>query len=336
MALFELRDEAPELSGKRVLITGGGGFIGAWTGRALASKGAHVTLVDLFFGRATVAHDMGLADHPNVRLIHGDVLDVDSLTMLAIEPDYVIHAAAVLGIERVRREPINTLRTNVIGTDSCLEYCARQAGLRRAVVLSTSEVYGPVAERAHEGQPLTLPTDDMRWCYASSKLTGEWLVRAYAQERALPTVVLRPFNVYGPYRKGDNAVTSILTRLLANESVSISGDGSQVRAWCYVEDFVQGLIAALIASEAVGETINVGNPKEAFSIYDLAVIAKELTNSGSEIVIQRSNESDVRHRVPSIEKARRILSFKPETSLIEGLQRTIAWLRSTRDVGSQR
>src|SRR5207237_6987560 len=162
---------------------------------------------------------------------------------------------------------------------------------------------------------------EARWTYAVSKLAGEYLAHSYFDEFGLPAVSVRPFNVYGPGQVGSGAIHHFTVRALAGDELVIHGDGSQIRAWCYVDDIVEALLLALEREEAVGETFNVGNARSTVTVLDLAQRIKRLTGSDSEIVSKPLHYTDVEIRIPNVDKARRLLDFEAKVDLDEGLAR---------------
>ncbi len=168
---------------------------------------------------------------------------------------------------------------------------------------------------------------EARWTYAVSKLAGEHLAHSYYDEFGLPTCSLRPFNVYGPGQIGGGAIRAFIETILAGDDLVIHGDGSQIRAWCYVDDLVDALLLVLERPEAVGEVYNIGNPRSVVTVYDLAARIRRLMESDSEITFRPLHYTDVEMRIPNIDKARRELGWAPQVDLDEGLARTIAWYR---------
>jgi UDP-glucose 4-epimerase len=160
-----------------------------------------------------------------------------------------------------------------------------------------------------------------------SKLAGEHMAHAYFAELGLPTTSVRPFNVYGPGQTGGGAIRAFVEHALAGRDLTIHGDGSQIRAWCYVDDMVDGALLALEHPSAVGESFNIGNARSAVTIHDLAQRVKRLTGCTGEVVFQPLHYTDVELRIPNIEKARTLLGFEAQVDLDEGLERTIAWYR---------
>jgi UDP-glucose 4-epimerase len=314
------------LSGKRILITGGAGFIGTTLARRLVEQNEIVALDNLH--RDSLSGS-ALVDHPNFRFVQGDVLDADLVSEVASGATHVIHAAAIAGVDTVIESPVRTMRVNVIGTYNALEAAlATQATIERVIEFSTSEVFGTYAYKVDEEHVTTQGSvGDARWTYAVSKLAGEHMARAYFDELALPTVSVRPFNVYGPGQIGGGAIRAFIETALAGRDLVIHGDGSQIRAWCYVDDMVEALLLALEHPNAVGESFNVGNARSAVTIYDLAQRVQRLTGCPGEIMFQPLHYTDVELRVPNVDKARKLLGFEASVELDEGLAKTIAWYR---------
>jgi UDP-glucose 4-epimerase len=292
------------LAGKRVLITGGAGFIGTTLARRLVDANEIVALDNL---HRDALSGTELAEHPNFTFHEADVLDPGALAGLMPGATHVVHCAAIAGVETVIESPVRTMRVNVIGTYNTLE-AALTVGdtLERFVDFSTSEVFGQQAINVEEGHVTTTGSvGEARWTYAVSKLAGEHMTHAYHDEHELPTVTVRPFNVYGPGQIG----------------------GGAIRAWCYVDDMVDALLACLERPEAVGQTFNVGNARSTVTILDLAERVKRLSGAPGEIVFQPLHYVDVEVRFPNVNKARELLGFEAKVDLDEGLARTIAWYR---------
>jgi nucleoside-diphosphate-sugar epimerase len=314
------------LEGKRIFVTGGAGFIGTTLARRLVERNTVVAYDNL---HRDALSGTDLADHPNFSLVTGDILDPESLTAAAAGATHVVHCAAIAGVDTVLASPVRTMRVNVIGTYNALEAAiATLDSLERFVDFSTSEVFGTHAFRVQEGQVSTIGSvGEARWTYAVSKLAGEHMAHAYHDELGLPTVTVHPFNVYGPGQIGGGAIRAFIERALAGSDLSIHGDGSQIRAWTYVTDMVDGVLLCLERPEAVGQAFNIGNPRSAVTIFDLAQRVKRLTGCEGEIVFQPLHYADVELRIPNVEKARELLEWEPLVELDEGLERTIAWYR---------
>ncbi len=312
------------LSGKRILITGGAGFIGATLARRLVAENDIVAYDNL---HRDALGGTELVDHPRFTLVEGDVLDAGRLLEAARGATHIVHCAAIAGVDTVRESPVRTMRVNLIGTYNALE-AALAAGdtVERFLDFSTSEVFGTHAFRVVEGQVSTIGSvGETRWTYAVSKLAGEHMAFAYHDELGLPTVTLHPFNVYGPGQIGGGAIRAFTEAALEGRDLVIHGDGSQIRAWCYVDDMVEACLLALERPEAVGHTFNVGNPRSTVTIFDLALRIKRLTGCPGELVFQPLHYSDVELRIPNVEKARELLGWEPSVELDEGLARTVAW-----------
>ncbi|MDX6423410.1 MAG: UDP-glucose 4-epimerase [Gaiellaceae bacterium] len=322
------------LEGKRILITGGAGFIGTTLARRLVDRNEIVAL-DNLHRDALSASD--LLEHPNLTFVQGDVLDAETLGAHAKGVTHIVHCAGIAGVDTVLESPVRTMRVNVIGTYNVLEAgLATQDTLERLVDFSTSEVFGSQAFRVAETSvSVTGSVGEARWTYAVSKLAGEHMAHAYHAELGLPTTSVRPFNVYGPEQMGGGAIRAFIEAALAGQDLTIHGDGSQIRAWCFVDDMVEGTLIALEHPNAVGESFNIGNARSAVTIYDLAQRIKRATEATGEIVFRPLHYTDVELRIPNVDKARNLLGFESQVELDEGLARTIAWYRSRALTGSK-
>lgn len=315
------------ISGKRVFITGGAGFIANRLIRELVAQNDIVVYDN--FARDTLSGS-DLADHERITVVKGDVLDYDSLVSAMAGADIVVHAAAIAGIDTVVRNPVQTMRVNMLGTANTLE-AARSCGVAdRFVDFSTSEVFGPMAFRANEDDAtVSGSVGEARWTYAVSKLAGEHLAHAYFSQYALPVVTVRPFNVYGPGQTGEGALQVFVRRALNNETIFIDGDGSQIRAWCYVDDFIDGLMRCLVNPSALGHSINIGNARAVITILGLAQTVCRVLASRSDIVHVEPLSADIAVRIPNVDRAVELLDFKARVDLEEGIKLTAEWLRQT-------
>ncbi len=318
---------AVALQGKRIFVTGGAGFIATTLARTLV-RGNEVVALDNLLRDALTATD--LADHPNFEFHQADVLDADAVTELARGATHIVHCAAIAGVDTVLESPVRTMRVNVIGTYNVLEAAiATQDSVERLVDFSTSEIFGTHAYNVREGQVSTIGSvGEARWTYAVSKLAGEHMAHAYHDELHLPIVTVRPFNVFGPGQIGGGAIRAFIEAALAGEDLSVRGDGAQIRAWCYVDDMVEAVRLCLEHPRAVGQSFNVGNPRSAVTIFDLAQRIKRLTGCPGEIVFAPLEYVDVELRIPNVEKARDEIGFEARVELDDGLERTIAWYRA--------
>jgi UDP-glucose 4-epimerase len=314
------------LEGKRIFITGGAGFIGTTLARELVDANTVVAYDNLHRDSLT---GLDLADHPNFELIQGDVLDPGSLREAAQGATHFVHCAAIAGVDTVLASPVRTMRVNVIGTYNALEAAlTTQSSLERFVDFSTSEVFGTHALNVEEGHVSTIGSvGEARWTYAVSKLAGEHMAHAYHDELGLPTVTVHPFNIFGPGQIGGGAIRAFIEAALAERDLTIHGDGSQIRAWTYVTDMVAGVLLCLEHPSAVGQTFNIGNPRAAVTIFDLAQRIRRLSGATGDIIFQPLHYADVELRIPNVMKAREVLGWEPRVELDEGLSRTIAWYR---------
>jgi nucleoside-diphosphate-sugar epimerase len=317
------------LGGKRIVMTGGAGFIGTALARRLVDRN-EIVAVDNLHRDALTQSD--LISHPNFTFHEGDVMDGELLRELAVGATHVVHMAAIAGVDSVRESPVRTMRVNLIGTYNALEAAlGTRETLERFLDFSTSEVFGSYAFNVREGHVSTIGSvGEARWTYAVSKLAGEHMAHAYHEELGLPAVTVHPFNVYGPGQIGGGAIRAFIEAALAGDDLTIHGDGSQIRAWCYVDDMVDAALLCLERPEAVGQAFNVGNPRSAVTIYDLAQRIKRLSGCPGKLVFRPLHYSDVELRIPNVEKARDALGWGPQVDLDEGLARTIAWYRSRR------
>jgi UDP-glucose 4-epimerase len=315
------------LAGKRVFITGGAGFIGTTLARRLIDDNEIVALDNL---HRDALSGTELEGHPNLAFHQGDVLDAELVHRLAEGATHIVHCAAIAGVDTVLQSPVRTMRVNLIGTYNVLEAAlATKDTLERLIDFSTSEVFGTHAFNAREAGVTSIGTvGEARWTYAVSKLAGEHMAHAYHYEYGLPTVTVRPFNVYGPGQIGGGAIRAFIETALAGDDLVIHGDGSQIRAWCYVDDMVEALLLCIERPEAVGQSFNVGNNRSVATIYDLARRVRLLTGADVDIVFQALHYTDVELRIPNVEKARDLLGFEASVDLDEGIARTVAWYRA--------
>jgi len=314
------------LEGKRLLLTGGAGFIGTRLASCLVEANEIVVLDNLH--RDSLS-GTGLADHPNLELVHADVLDADAVKEAANGATHIVHLAAIAGVATVLQSPVRTMRVNLIGTYNVMEAAlATRDTLERVVDFSTSEVFGTHAYKVEETHVTSQGSvGEARWTYAVSKLAGEYLAHSYYDEFGVPATSVRPFNIYGPGQVGGGAIHHFTVRALANETLAIHGDGSQIRAWCYVDDIIDALLVILERDESVGQVFNVGNPRSVLTVYDLANRIRQIAGSESDMEFRPLDYTDVEMRIPNIDKARRLLAWEPRVDLDEGLARTIAWYR---------
>ena len=313
------------IEGKKIFITGGGGFIGSTLIEPLVERN-RIVVFDNFVRNALQYRSY--KDHENITVIEGDVLDFDHVRESMAGADIVVHCAAIAGIDTVIKSPVRTMRVNMIGSANVLEAATHLEHCDRLVCFSTSEVFGQQAFRSDETDKTVMgQVGEARWTYAVSKLAEEHLAIAYQQEKGLPATVVRPFNIYGPGQIGEGALRTFIQRALTNKTIEIHGDGTQIRAWCYVDDMVKGTLIAMENPAAVGETFNIGNQRAVVTIYGLANTVIRVLDSSSEITFTRKDYVDVELRVPSVAKAEQVLGFTAKVDLDEGIRRTAKYYR---------
>ena len=316
------------IEGKNVFITGGAGFIGSTLIGRLIEKNKIVVYDNL---ARDALKEKPYRNHANLTVIKGDVLDADAVARAMKGADVVVHCAAIAGIDTVTRSPVTTLRVNMLGSANVLEAAASLDKCDRVVCFSTSEIFGTHAYRVRESDGAHVgAVGEPRWTYAVGKLAEEHLAIAYHIEKKLPSVVLRPFNVYGPGQVGEGALRNFVLRAIANEPISIYGDGMQIRSWCYVDDMVDGVLLAISHPKAVGESFNIGNEKAVATTYQLAEICVRVLESKSNISFVGRDTADVALRIPSAQKPRELLGFEAKVGLEDGIRRTAEWYRKNR------
>jgi UDP-glucose 4-epimerase len=326
----ELRTEG----GKRVLITGGAGFIGSHLSELLLDAGHEVwALDDLSTGSLqNVDH---LRERASFHLVVDSVLSWTVVNELVHRCDVVYHLAAAVGVRLIVEQPVQTLVTNLRGTEIVLDHCNRFG--KRVLIASTSEVYGdhrdetPLAETARR---VYGPTTQKRWAYADSKAMDEFLALAHHHEHQLDCVIARLFNTVGPRQSGQYGmvIPRFVQRALANEPLEIYGDGEQTRCFCHVQDTIRAL-AGLMESPTSGEIYNVGSTNR-ISIVALADRIRAMTGSTSELTFVPFEEvyeqgiEDMLHRIPSIAKVHEAIGWRPEHDLESILSDVVAFYRA--------
>jgi nucleoside-diphosphate-sugar epimerase len=313
------------IAGKRILLTGGAGFIGTTLARRLLKENTVVVLDNCVRNSLS---QTDLAGHQNLIFTKGDVLDLPTVRSAVRDCNMIVHLAAIAGVDTVMSMPVTTMRVNILGTYHVLEAALENSTIERFVDLSTSEVFGAYAYKVREADITSLgAVGEARWTYAVSKLATEHLAHNYHKQFGLPAVSVRPFNIYGPGQVGEGAIHRFIVQALRGEDITIHNDGSQIRAWCFVDDIVEGLLACLHRPEAIGQAFNIGNPRSVVSIFNLASEIIRLCKSRSRITFVEWNKADVELRIPNIDKARQLLDYEPRVDLEEGLLRTICWYR---------
>jgi len=315
----------------KFLVTGAAGFIGSHICTELLARGNKVWgMDDLSKGRLeNIAH---LLSSSSFNFIQGSLAQKEILFELISKVEVIYHLAAVVGVKRYVEDPAKVIEVNVCQTLELLQ-AAWKLG-KKIIFASTSEIYGknnkvPFREDADR---VYGPSFADRWCYAVSKSAAEHLCLHYAR-RGLPVVVVRYFNVYGPRAESSpygGVATRFIKQALNNEPLTVHGDGSQTRCFTYVDDIVQGTLEAGARPEAEGRFFNLGSRRET-SILELAQLILAVSGKKGKILFQPHEEfygpnyEDIPRRVPDLDAAEKILSFRPKVSLEEGLEKTIKW-----------
>ena len=312
-----------ELTEKRILVTGGAGFLGSHLCDRLLSEGHEVVCVDNYFtgSKANIKH---LLDNPNFELIRHDVT-----FPLYIEVDEIYNLACPASPIHYQHDPVQTIKTSVHGAINMLGLAKRIGA--KIFQASTSEVYG---------DPEIHPQDESYWgrvnpiglrsCYDEGKRCAETLFFDYHRQHNLNIKVARIFNTYGPrmHPNDGRVVSNFIVQALQNEDITIYGDGGQSRSFCFVDDMVDGFLLFMETDDEFKGPLNMGNPNE-FTIQELAEKVIDLTGSNSKIIYKTLPEDDPKQRQPNIDLAKEKLNWSPEVELEAGLERTIAYFRDT-------
>jgi len=310
------------LSSKRILVTGGAGFLGSHLCERLLNEGHEVLCVDNFYtGRkANIAH---LLNNPFFEVIRHDIT-----FPLYVEVDEIYHLACPASPVHYQFDPVQTTKTSVHGSINMLGLAKR---LKIKILLaSTSEVYGdPTVHPQPETYWGNVNPIGPRACYDEGKRCAETLFFDYHRQHRLKIKVARIFNTYGPrmHPNDGRVVSNFIVQALKGEDITVYGDGKQTRSFCYVDDMIDGLIRLMNTGEDFTGPVNIGNPEE-YSILQLAEAIIRLTGSKSRIVFKPLPPDDPKQRCPDITLARKVLNWQPTTPLEEGLKRTIEYFRN--------
>jgi UDP-glucose 4-epimerase len=319
----------------KALITGGAGFVGSHLAEALLARGDEVCVLDNL-STGSIDNIEQLKTHKGFRYVIDSVTNEPMAAELIDRVDVVFHMAAAVGVRLIVESPVNTIETNVHGTEMVLKLANKKK--KKVLIASTSEVYGKSnAVPFHEDADLVMgPTSKGRWSYACSKAIDEFLALAYWKEKHLPVVVVRLFNTVGPRQTGryGMVIPNFVKQALLSHPITVFGDGTQSRCFTYVGDVVGQLIALAEHPKAVGEVFNVGNDREEISVNDLATRVKQRTQSKSAIELIPYDKAyeegfeDMPRRVPDLRKLRALTGYEPKVQLDEILDRVIAFFVS--------
>jgi len=321
----------------KVLITGGAGFIGSHLAEKYLDLGAEVYIIDNL-STGSLANIKPLqedGDHAGRLHVKIDtIMKHNAMLELVGTCDVVIHMAAAVGVLYILDNPLQSIITNIQGTEKVLELCNKFK--KKVMIASSSEVYGK-----HMHAPLVEtdniifgPSTKFRWAYAASKLMDEFIALAYCRNRKLPVIIVRFFNTVGPRQTGryGMVIPRFVNQALKNEPITVYGDGSQTRTFTHVKDVVEAIVKLVETPEALGEVINIGGMEEV-SIKSLAERIKELTGSTSEVVFIPYESAftkdfeDMLRRVPSMDKLRQLIGWQPTTTLDDILMSVIEYYR---------
>jgi UDP-glucose 4-epimerase len=314
----------------KALITGGAGFIGSHLADELLARGHQVIVLDdLSTGRhANIVH---LLQRPDFEFVLGSILNVDLLDDVVGRADVVFHLAAAVGVELIVERPVESLRTNVMGSELVIEKCHKYT--RPVLVTSTSEIYGKNdSDKLREDDDRILGSPlKSRWSYSEAKAIEEILAYTYWRQKGLPAVITRLFNTVGPRQTGyyGMVIPRFVNQALRGEPITVFGDGKQTRCFCHVSDIVGPLIDLIAHEPAHGQVLNLGGVQE-ISIEDLAHRVIELTESESTVRFVSYEEAyeegfeDMPRRVPDVSRAKNVIGFDPQHDLDAILQSVIA------------
>lgn len=315
----------------KVLITGGAGFIGSHLAERHLALGDQVTIIDNL-STGSINNLEHIEANKDLECVIDDILNVDVMRPLVDNCDLIYHLAAAVGVELIIANPLQSLTTNIKGTEIVFELA--NASKKKVILASTSEIYGkknghiPFAE---DSDRILGPTTVLRWHYSISKAVDELLALSYWREKRLPCVVVRPFNVVGPRQSAHYGmvVPRLIRQAVLGHPMTVYGDGEQRRCWTYIDDALDGLIALSQSDQTVGEIFNLGSHFET-SIKDLAARIKVLTGSDSEIEYipydqawPKGTYEDLMYRVPDLAKIRKFVDYEPKIDLDQALKRII-------------
>ena len=319
---------------KKILITGGAGFIGSHLAEALLKKGEEVFVIDNL-STGSLKNIKHLLKNKKFHFTKGSVLDEKLMEELIKKVDEVYHLAAAVGVKMILKRPLSSLSTNIKGTEIVLEKAMKRKV--KVLLASSSEVCGKddnVPFREEKDRTYGSVYND-RWVYAFSKAVDEFLGLAYWREKKLPVVIVRLFNVIGPRQTGryGMVVPTFVRQALKGEPITVFGDGKQTRCFADVEDVVRAMIKLMSTKKAEGQVINLGSDRE-ISINQLAKKVKKITSSTSKIIhipykkAYPNGYEDFRRRVPELSKIRKLIGYKPKVSLEESIEKIIKYQRA--------
>jgi UDP-glucose 4-epimerase len=315
------------IKNKKIFITGGAGFIGSVIASRLLNHNV-VVIYDNFDRTSKTFFD--IKGHNNLKVVNGDLMNIELLNNSIKGANFVIHCAAIAGIDSVIKSPTNTMRVNAVGTYNLLEASKGTIEtLEKVITFSTSEVFGSSAYKVNEESSIEIGSvGEARWTYAVSKLAGEHMAMAYFKEFKMPITIVRPFNIYGPGQVGVGAMNKFIKNAINDEPIEIYGDGSQIRAWCYLDDFLEALFLIFDSPMVIGESLNIGNARQVITTYGLAAAIIRTLNSKSRIIFKDQLSADIELRIPELSKIKSLLNFEAKYSMEEGIRLTAEYIKN--------
>jgi UDP-glucose 4-epimerase len=320
---------------KHVLVTGGAGFIGSHLAEKLLAAGCSVTVID-DLSTGSIRNLDECRKSPDFSYQVASIMNASIMAELIDRADEIYHLAAAVGVRLIVEKPVHTIETNIRGTEIVLELAARKN--RKVLVTSSSEVYGKSSKTPFaENDDLVLGnTQRPRWSYACSKAIDEFLALAYYRQQKLPAVIVRLFNTVGPRQTGQYGmvIPRFVAQALAGEPLTVYGDGSQSRAFCYVGDVVDALLGLMANPAASGQVFNVGNDQE-ITIRELAELVIRKTGSGGGMRFVPFEEAydenfeDLARRVPDLARLRKTIEFEPKLNIEQIVERVIEECRQS-------
>lgn len=301
----------------KVLVTGGSGFIGSHLVKKLIDKKYEVRVLDLSTPR-----------NSKVEFLKGNVTNLGDVRKAVKDCEYVFHMASLMSVENTEKNPIETLNTNIDGTRNVLECCLNE-NVKKILFTSSSEVYG-------ESRKFPTPETGSyqpKSCYGISKVTSEEYVKSYGRLYGLNFIILRYFNVYGPGQSTNFVIPKFVDLALRGEPIAIHGSGDQTRAFCFIDDIINGTFIAFFKKEVKNEIFNIGNGNEPIKIKLLAKNIIKLAKSNSYLKYlpfsqtDRSAKREIFKRIPDISKARKMLGYEPEVELKSGIMKVIEHMK---------
>ncbi len=317
----------------KIGITGAGGFIGSHLADALLARGDDVTGADLSDNPSSNLKDASRS--PRFNYSRSDVKDYSSLQKsFASKLEVLYHLASNVGVDSYIDDPLGTIDTIMVGTRNVLEFCLKSG--TRLIALSTSEVYGknPQIPWSEKSDRVLGDPSIERWSYATSKGLSEHMINAFKKKYSLSATIVRPFNVYGPRQRSSFIIPAVIQKIIRGEPPVIYDDGRQTRCFTYVADLVAGLLACLDKDVGPGETFNLGNETEV-SINDAVRLALEISDSSLKPLYLDTSKKfgeryeDIGRRIPDCSKAHRLLNWKAETLLRDGIKATYEWMKDS-------